>query len=136
MSDKVILSMEEVSKRIKEVVLPDFDIVVGIATGGTIAASLLAYKTGKPLKMIKLNFRDLENNPIYDEPKLLSVVSPKLSDKRILLVDDVSVSGKTLDKAKSLLAESVITTFVLKGKADIVIFPEVNKCVFWPWDAI
>jgi len=134
LSDKVILSMEEISKRIKEVVLPEFDIVVGIATGGSIPASLLAYKTSKPLIMIRLNFRDPENNPIYDEPKLLSNISNDLAGEKIILVDDVSVSGKTLIKAKSLLAGSTITTFVLKGKADIVIFPEINKCVAWPWN--
>lgn len=134
MKDKIILSMEEISERIKYTPLPEFDLVVGIATGGSIPASIVAYKTSRPLKMIKLNYRDIENNPIYEEPKLLSNVSEELSNKKVLLVDDVSVSGKTLDKAKSLLTESEVTTFVLKGNADIVIFPEADRCVKWPWN--
>lgn len=59
---------------------------------------------------------------------------PELHDrKRILLVDDVSVSGKTLQTAKELLSGHIVTTFTLKGKADLVLFPEIGDCVKWPW---
>jgi hypoxanthine phosphoribosyltransferase len=56
-------------------------------------------------------------------------------DAKVLLVDDVSVTGKTLDFAKQLLHLNDIKTFVLKGKnADIVLFPEIKECVNWPWN--
>ena len=52
---------------------------------------------------------------------------------RILLVDDVSVSGQTLQAARELLMDYEVTTFVLKSKADLVAFPEIGECVVWPW---
>lgn len=52
-----------------------------------------------------------------------------------MLVDDVSVTGQTLELARSLLAGWKLTTLVLKGKeADFVLFPEVASCVNWPWN--
>jgi len=48
-------------------------------------------------------------------------------------VDDVSVTGKTLEKAKEVLGENKILTLVLKGRADLVLFPELEHCVKWPW---
>ncbi|MEM8970289.1 MAG: hypothetical protein AAGE93_27990, partial [Bacteroidota bacterium] len=54
----------------------------------------------------------------------------------ILLVDDVSVTGKTLKTVKAELAEYRVTTFVLKGKADLVVFPDIGTCVDWPWKSI
>jgi len=50
-----------------------------------------------------------------------------------LLVDDVSVTGKTLKCAVENLQDYTVYTFVLKGKADYVLFPEINTCVEWPW---
>ena len=132
-SNKAELSMEEISRRIASAELPEFDIVVGIATGGLVPASLIAYKTLKPLRILKLNYRDEQNNPVSEEPRLLSDLPDDLRNKIILLVDDVSVSGKTFEKAKSLLEGNQIITFVMKGKGDYVMFPEVSTCVKWPW---
>ena len=133
MSQKTLLSMEEISKRINEVKLPDFDLVVGIATGGLVPASLIAFKMMKPLQVLEINYRDEKNNPVSEEPRLLKNFIPDLSNKKILLVDDVSVSGKTFEKAKSLLTNNEIITFVMKGKGDFVMFPELKTCVKWPW---
>jgi uncharacterized protein len=132
-SNKVELSMQEISRRIASAELPEFDIVVGIATGGLVPASLIAYKTLRPLRILKLNYRDEQNNPVSEEPRLLSDLPDDLRNKIILLVDDVSVSGKTFEKAKSLLEGNEIITFVMKGKGDYVMFPEVSTCVKWPW---
>ena len=54
-------------------------------------------------------------------------------ESHILLVDDVSVSGVTLSLALSLLKDFEVFTFVLKGQADYVLFPEIKECVNWPW---
>ena len=61
---------------------------------------------------------------------------PDLSDlagKLILLVDDVSVSGKTMAVALSQLKGLSVKTFAMKGKADYVLFPDIQDCVKWPW---
>ena len=125
------LSFKEISKRIGDLNLPYFDLVIGIADGGTVPASLVAYQLGIELKLIKINYRDVQNNPIYDEPVILS--QENITNKKVLLVDDVSVSGKTLEAAIKILQGNSITTLTLKGKADYVLFPEISECVNWPW---
>lgn len=133
MSEKVALSFEEISNRLHDMDLPDIDRVVGIGTGGASAAVMLAHQLRKPMTMLYINFRAPDNSPQRPGPELLQ--QPDLPDtpEHILLVDDVSVSGKTMDFAKSLLEGHQVTTFVLKGHADYVAFPTVASCVHWPW---
>ncbi len=132
--EKVVLDFLEVRNRLERLVLPEVDLVVGIATGGSVPASLVAYKLGCPLAMMRLNYRAEDNTPQRPEPQLQSPFqAPKA--ERILLVDDVSVSGKTLAAAKELLPHSRVVTLVIKGRGDYVLFPEVSSCVVWPWSA-
>ncbi len=135
--DKVRLSMDAINERLQAADYPTVDAVVGIQTGGRIPATLLSFHLSLPLYMLPINFRDENNEPRYGEPKVLAEVH-KLpqAGARVLLVDDVAVSGATMDKARELLGGYAITTFALKGrpgKADIILFPEVRQCVHWPW---
>lgn len=135
--EKVRLSMGEIAERMKAAEYPAVEAVVGIQTGGRIPATLLSFHLGRPLYMLPINFRDENNNPRFEEPRVLAAV-PELppAGARLLLVDDVAVSGATLAKARELLPGFAITTFALKGrpgKADIILFPEVRQCVHWPW---
>lgn len=127
------LSFSEIKSRVDRLVLPKFDLIIGIATGGVVPASLIAYKTGIDLKIIKINFRDESNSPRFEAPLLLENPENGLKGLNLLIVDDVSVSGKTLDLAKDLFAENNLSTLVFKGKADYVLFPEIKTCVNWPW---
>ncbi len=126
------ISFGEITERIVNLRLPEFDLVVGIAEGGLVPAGIIAYKLGIELKVIRINFRDISNAPLYDQPKVISDIKD-VKDKKILLVDDVSVSGKTLEKAKEMLSGNEVHTLTLKGKADYVLFPEIRDCVKWPW---
>ena len=130
---KVDLSLTAISARIQEIVFPEVDIVVGIATGGVVPASLIAFHLVKELKIVQFNYRDENNTPQYETPQMLADLDKNYVGMQILLVDDVSVSGKTLEAARELLSESVVTTCVMKGKADISAFPEIETCVNWPW---
>jgi len=127
------ISFSEIAKKIKNTQFPEVDWVVGIATGGIVPASLVAFHLGKPLHYIHINYRDQDNNPRYDSPKVISGSNTELVDQKILLVDDVSVSGKTFEIAVNQLPGNQIITFALKGNADIALFPEVKNCVNWPW---
>lgn len=131
---KVRLSMGEINQRLQAAAYPAVDAVVGIQTGGRIPATLLSLHLSLPLYMLPINFRDENNAPRYQEPQVLAEVQ-KLppTGARILLVDDVAVTGATLAEARELLPGYPITTFALKGRADIVLFPEVRQCVHWPW---
>ncbi len=131
--EKVELSFLAISHRIREIEYPETDLVVGIATGGVVPASLLAFHLQVPLEIIHLNYRDETNKPRFASPKFLKKMDLSVSGKRILLVDDVSVSGKTLEKAREVFDQSTVITMVMKGKADICAFPNISQCVYWPW---
>lgn len=128
----VDLSFKEFSERFKKIHLPQVDLVIGIARGGVVPASLAAFVLGVDLKIVSINYRDDSNSPQRDEPALLKDFQG-IHSKNILLVDDVSVSGKTMDFAKTLLLGNNVTTLVMKGKGDIVLFPDIKDCVNWPW---
>lgn len=132
-TDKVPLDIREITARIKAVPLPEVDWIVAVARGGLFPGTLLAFHLDLPLGVLHLNYRHDDNRPRYETPKILTEKRLPNEPCRVLLVDDVSVSGKTLNAACQLLAGHYITTFVLKGSADIVVFPEIGECVDWPW---
>jgi hypoxanthine phosphoribosyltransferase len=128
------LAFEIIAKRLRETELPETDLVIGIGTGGVVPASLVAFHLGAELQIITLNYRDEQNNPRQKEPVVTGIPPGlNLEGKRILLVDDVSVSGKTLHAALELLKGHDVKTLTMKGKADYVLFPEIRDCVQWPW---
>lgn len=129
----VPLSFKEITKRLKTIDFPPVDIVIGIGTGGVPAATMVAYHLDAELQVLTMNFRDEQNNPRYEVPVVLDQPNWQLDGKRILLVDDVSVSGKTMNAALELLKGFDVKTCAMKGKADFVLFPEVKDCVKWPW---
>ncbi|WP_114750081.1 phosphoribosyltransferase [Pleomorphovibrio marinus] len=137
-STKPLVPFEEVSKAIRSQDYPPVDLVVGIGSGGTIPATLVAFHLKVPLRVLWVNYRDEENQPVRPQPEFtVPFLEQELPSKgNILLVDDVAVSGKTLEKVMNSLPESLnITTLVLKGKADIVLLPHLSTCVKWPWKA-
>ena len=110
------------------------DGVVGIASGGVVPAALVAQRLGVELKLIALNYRDEANEPRFAEPKLLSRVPDLGGWRRILLVDDVYVSGKSWHAARAALPPEIeVLPFVLKGKVDFALIRDVDGCVQWPW---
>ncbi len=110
------------------------DGVVGIASGGVVPAALVAQRLGVEMKVIALNFRDEANEPRYAEPKLLSAVPDLGAWRRVLLVDDVYVSGKSWHAARALLPKEIdVLPFVLKGKTDFALIRDLDGCVQWPW---
>ena len=129
----VPLSFKEIISRLETIEFPPIDLVIGIGTGGVPAATMVAYHLGAELQVITLNYRDEQNNPRYEKPKILHAPDLQLKGKRILLVDDVSVSGKTMNAALKLLDGYQVQTCAMKGKADYVLFPEIKDCVKWPW---
>lgn len=133
----VPVSFTEISNRLRSMSLPETDLVIGIGTGGIVPASLVAFHLGCELQIITLNYRDENNTPRYENPVIVNMPEmpemPSLPGKHILLVDDVSVSGKTLNEALQHFQGLNIKTLTMKGKADFVLFPEIKDCVKWPW---
>ncbi len=131
--DAVPIDFETISRRLHGLSIPAVDVVVGIASGGTVPASLLAHQLRKPLALVTINFRAPDNTPQRPAPELLSEVPDLPAGSHLLLVDEASVTGATLAAARALFADHPVTTLVLKGKGDLVAFPEVRTCVAWPW---
>lgn len=132
--NKVDLEFLEIKNRLNSIDLPNVDLIVGIAEGGKVPASLIAWILEIPLLIIKINYRDDNNKPRYEVPMLLRDIKIPRNVKKILLVDDVGVSGETLKLAGEHLKNFEITTMVMKGSGDIVLFPEISTCVNWPWN--
>lgn len=133
MTTKPELPIEEINRRLAAFPFPEVDWIAGILTGGLVPAFLVAQRIQRPVVLISVNYRDDNNDPVAESPRLLSAVEQLPQGKRVLLVDDVSVSGKTVDFARSQLQGYTVTSFVMKGKGDLVLFPEVKGCVLWPW---
>lgn len=129
------LSFTEIGSRLAAWKFPaGIDGVVGIAGGGVVPAALVAQRLGVDLKVIALNYRDEANEPRHPEPKLLSAVPDLAGWKRVLLVDDVYVSGKSWHAARALLpADIEVLPFVLKGRVDFALIRDIDGCVEWPW---
>jgi len=131
---KTFLSFREISRRLSSLKLPGADLVIGIGSGGIVPAALVAYKLNAELRIISINYRDEENSPVRENPLLIAFPDDiELTGRKIMLVDDVSVSGKTLQAARDFLAGHDVTTLTMKGNADFVLFPEIKVCVRWPW---
>jgi xanthine phosphoribosyltransferase len=129
------LAFKDIAARLDRWKFPDrIDGVVGIASGGVVPAALVAQRLGVELKVIALNYRDDSNTPRYEEPKLLSAVPDLGAWKRVLLIDDVFVSGKSWKAARALLPAGIeVLPFVMKGNADFALIRDVDGCVEWPW---
>ena len=114
----------------------DVDGVIGIASGGVVPAALVAQRLGVEMKVIALNYRDDANEPRFAEPRLLSGVPPVGAWRRVLLIDDVYVSGRSWHAARAALPAAVeVLPFVMKGKVDFALIRDVDGCVQWPWKA-
>ena len=129
------LSFNDITARLARWEFPaEIDGVVGIASGGVVPAALVAQRIGVEMKIIALNYRDEANEPRFAEPKLLSRVPDLGPWRRVLLVDDVYVSGKSWHAARALLpAEVDVLPFVIKGKTEFALIRDIVGCVEWPW---
>ena len=127
-------SLHEIKKKIRQLPLNNnIDLIIGIAGGGIIPASIISKYFNLPLDFIWLNFRDEHHKPQRVHPELLKPISFDFKNKRILLVDDRSNSGMTLTAAKALLkVAGSITTLVINGPADYSLFNE--DCFKMPWE--
>ena len=129
------LAFEDIAVRLAAWRFPEgIDGVVGIATGGIVPAALVAQHLGVGLKLVAVNYRDETNTPRHPSPLPLAPPPDLGSWRRVLLVDDVYVSGESWRAARALLpAEVEVLPFVFKGKVDFALIRDVSGCVQWPW---
>ncbi len=86
--------------RFREIEFHDqFDIIVAIANGGIIPAAILNQRLGVEFQILKINLRDTNQKPKYENPQLLSPVGFEYRDKTILMVEDRIKTGATINFA-------------------------------------
>ncbi len=129
------LTLKQIIIKIKKIKFPKFDLIVAIGKDGIMPASLLKHFLKTPVKVMFINYRNKDNKPIRKKPILIKPLNKKLKkikNKKILLVDSISRTGKTLNKAKKVLKGNKIKTFVINGKADYSLY-NFKECIEWPW---
>ena len=128
-------SLEEIINRIRLMELPvNINMVVAVARGGIIPATLIMQKLQCDLELLWINYRDNQNKPNYESPKLMKPISFDVKNKNILLVEDRIKTGASVNYAKQTLLEmgaSSVLTFAVNGKADYCIYDEA--CFPMPW---
>ena len=111
------------------------DIIVGIVRGGLIPARLLSTELG-----VK-DMYALTVKKVGEERKVMSDISEGLSGKKVLLVEDMLETGKSLEVAKKFLEHkgAVIKTACLytmpisEMKPDFFV-REVQEVMSFPWE--
>lgn len=128
-----VKSFEQILARLRVLEIPEtFDMIVAIANGGLLPAALLHERTRLEVNVLRINWRDLSNQPRGASPRLLRAPDFEYAGKRILLADDRIKTGTTIAFAKDILsAAAEIRTFAINGHADYALFDE--DCFPMPW---
>ncbi len=118
------------------------DVIVAILTGGVIPAKLFAdILNMKNIKYIDIKFyRDV--NQTESKPVIRAVYVNDLENKKVLVVDDVSDTGETLEAVTnviSMFSPRLIRTATLYVKPWSRKIPDyfgeqVGKWIIFPWD--
>ncbi|NLO72252.1 MAG: phosphoribosyltransferase [Porphyromonadaceae bacterium] len=127
-------SFAEILIRFREIEFHEkFDLVVAIANGGLIPAAILNQRLGTEFQVLKINLRDNNQKPKYDNPKLLTPIDFEFKNKTILLVEDRIKTGATVNFAVELLrGATIVKTFAVNGNADYALYNE--DCFRFPWN--
>jgi hypothetical protein len=96
------------------------DVVVGIAEGGVIAGATISSLLHLDFYPIKFS-RRVNDQVVRKRPKLLVPPTAHLQGKRVLIVDDASISGETLRASihhiKRFLPEAIATAVLVRRGA-------------------
>jgi len=118
------------------------DILVGIARGGMVPASILSDLLGvRQVVMIRIEFYDDIAKPGM-QPVITQFLNVTVNGKKVLLIDDVSDSGLSLKIAKQyLIAEGAVEIKIatLYAKAITKTMPDfiekiTSRWIVFPWE--
>jgi hypoxanthine phosphoribosyltransferase len=118
------------------------DLIVAIARGGVIPARILSDLLETPnLSFIQIEFY-ANINQTLQEPTLKQALTTNVTGKKLLLIDDISDTGKSLKLAKTHLQHQgaiEIKTATLYEKSHSIMTPDFYEkqtadWVVFPWD--
>jgi len=116
------------------------DLIVAVARGGLTIAQLLTDFLALPITSFTVSsYRDLQQQK---NPEITFKIGNKLHDKKILLVDDISDTGKTFTRGmtylKELGAEQIVTASLLikpwTGYLPNYYVQNTDKWVIFPYE--
>jgi len=92
------------------------DVIISIARSGLIPASMIAYALGnKELYVIKVDFSKIQKNgndqELHDTPRITQELTKDIHGLKVLVVDEMAVSGSTLKLVSSYMN--------IKGPAEV-----------------
>jgi hypoxanthine phosphoribosyltransferase len=143
--EQVYSGVEYLSELITEDYSPE--LIVGISSGGAVIGGMLSRLLNKPLTQVVRSEPQLEETK-PDSSTLLSIPFETITGRRVLLVDDIVVSGNTLSEHCEKITEqknhpSEVRSAALllagahwKKKPDFCAFKTSNTEVRMPWDYI
>jgi len=139
------ISWEKFGSLCKELALKihnDFqpECVVGISKGGLPLATVLASIFRIDLYPVRLSYRELDIGT-FSSPKWSVPPTNKVKEKRVLLVDDISVSGETLRIARQEILKlgakevkiATLSIHTHSEKPDFYIL-KTDALIIHPWD--
>ena len=118
----------------------DPDLVVGIATAGVIPAAVIADVLQVDFFSMKIS-RRAGGQRVRELPEVISAAPPQASDRRVLLVDELTSSGETLRLALAATRDvrpaeiRTATCFARPGgyRPDFRAL-ETDALIVFPWD--
>ncbi len=119
------------------------DIIVGIARGGLVPSRILAdLLETRDFAIITIEYY-VGINKTKQEPVLKQCLHTQLSGKKVLLVDDVSDGGRSLQVAKKHLEEQaakeirIATVYCKPGTITLPDYfeKETSRWIIFPWEA-
>ncbi len=119
-----------------------FDIIIGIARGGLVPARLLSdYLNNDELHVMRVKFYT-DVGKTAEKPLILHATQFDIKGKRVLLVDDIADTGKSLsvaiDHLKKRGASSIFVVTLVKKPSSIVepdmYIEETDRWVIFPWE--
>jgi hypoxanthine phosphoribosyltransferase len=120
----------------------DPEIVVGIAKGGVLPGAVLASLLRREFYPIRLSRRH-DDRVVRDEPALLSPVPEAVAGKRVIIIDDIAVTGETLRLAARealRLGAMIVKTAALfvhgvSQRPDYFVL-DTDDLILNPWDRL
>ncbi len=133
----------EIARKIRREKI-EFDIIVALSRGGLIPGRLLSdYLANEELYTVRVKFYS-GIGETHEKPRIIHPVQIDVRGKKVLLVDDIADTGRSLLLAKQHLEERgcgevTVATLVKKPKSivepDIYIM-ETNAWVVFPWEVM
>lgn len=142
MSAKIYISWEEFHNQVKILAAKikaagKFNRIVAVSRGGLIPAGILAYELGiRDCDVINMSSYDGDKKRPDDEIEIKGLLANV--DKKTLIVDDLSDSGRTLDLLRRQYPKATRACVYTKpkGQSSCEIFAQSlpDQWVVFPWD--